>query len=296
LSSELDELGIVDQKMSFYMPLRLREHERDGYSGFEARYYSLFPSYDRDMAPAVRLQQFLLGVAYKLALQGEWTHEQIPDDPTSESERRQPFFFSAAGLPAFYVHRDSRNQLLRTILLNCKKTRPSRRHPGYVRISIRDYRRAALAFVQQTGAELADSMGMRSTLVDLASRCDDRRQEASGRLMNSVMGGSTEGAMSVEAREFNRMAEDFYRDGLRREHLREAFSHLREDLATLEKSDELRHRIRHGVRVQDPARFLQDVEPRVPADDLSLQEVAALLNLLLVLTEQDARRTAEELA
>ena len=114
LSSELDEFGIVDQRMSFYMPLRLREQQRDGYSGFEARYYSLFPSYDRDMAPAANLQQFLLALAYRLALQGEVTHEQIPDDPTSESERRQPFFFSAAGVPAFYVHRDSRNQLLRT--------------------------------------------------------------------------------------------------------------------------------------------------------------------------------------
>jgi hypothetical protein len=298
LSSELDELGIVDQRMSFYMPLRLREHGRDGYSGFEARYYSLFPSYDRDMAPAVSLQQFLLAVAYKLALQGELTHEQIPDDPTSESERRQPFFFSAAGLPAFYVHKDSRNQMLRTILLNCKKTRPSRRHPGYVRISIRDYRRAALAFLQQTGAELAESMNMKATLADLAARCDDEQQEASHRLIASVMGSPAASAMNVEAREFNRMAEDFYRDGLRREHLREAFSHLRQDYAALEKSagDELRQRIRHGVCVQEPARFLQDVEPRLPADDLSLQEIAALLNLLLLLTEQDARRTAQELA
>jgi len=298
LSSELDELGIVDQRMSFYMPLRLREHRRDGYSGFEARYHSLFPSYDRDMVPAVRLQQFLLAVAYKLALQGELTHEQVPDDPTSESERRQPFFFSAAGLPAFYVHRDSRNQLLRTILQNCKKTRPSRRHPGYVRISIGDYRKAALAFVQQVGVELAESMSMQSTLADLASRCDDKQQVASDRLVAGVMGSSAESAMTVEAREFNRMAEDFYRDKLRREHLREAFSHLREDFATLEKSEgeELRHRIRHGVRLQDPARFLQDVEPRVPADDLSLQEVAALLNLLLVFTEQDARITPQESA
>ena len=298
LSSELDELGIVDQRMSFYMPLRLREHRRNGYSGFEARYYSLFPSYDSDMAPALRLQQFLLAVAYKLALQGEFTHEQIPDDPTSESERRQPFFFSAAGLPAFYVHQDSRNQLLRAILLNCKKTRPSRRHPGYVRISIRDYRKAVLAFLQQTGAEFAESMSMQSTLLDLAHRCDDQQQAASVRLMTGVMSGSSEEAIKVEAREFNRMAEDFYRGELRREHLREAFTHLREDLAALEKSegDELRHRIRHGVRVQDPARFLQDVEPRVPTDDLSLQEVAALLNLLLVLTEQDARRSVQELA
>ena len=298
LSSELDELGIVDQRMSFYMPLRLREHGRDGYSGFEARYYSLFPSYDRDMAPALSLQQFFLALAYKLALQGEVTHEHIPDDPTSESERRQPFFFSAAGLPAFYVHRGSRNQLLRTILLNCKKTRPSRRHPGYVRISIRDYRRAVLAFVQQAGADLAETMNMQSTLADLAARCDDRRQEASNRLIDSVLGDSAENAMKVEAREFNHMAEGFYRDGLRREHLREAFSHLREDVATLDKSDcdDSMPRIRHGVRVQDPERFLQDVEPRVPSDDLSLQEVTALLNLLLVLTEQDARRTAQELS
>ncbi len=248
LSSELDELGIVDRRMSFYMPLRLRERERDGYSGFEARYYSLFPSYDHDMAPALRLQQFLLAVSYKLALQAELTHEQIPDDPTSESERRQAFFFSAAGLPAFYVHRGSRNQLLRTILLKCKKTRPSFRHPGYVRISIRDYRRAALAFVHEVGAELAESMNMQSTLADLASRCNDPQQEASNRLIDGVMGGSTKSAMKVEAREFNRMAEDFYREDLRQEHLREAFSHLREDLATLEKSerDEWRHRIRHG--------------------------------------------------
>jgi hypothetical protein len=298
LSSELDELGIVDRRMSFYMPLRLRERERDGYSGFEARYYSLFPSYDRDMAPAVSLQQFFLAVAYKLALQGELTHEQIPDDPTSESERRQPFFFSAAGLPAFYVHRDSHNQLLRTILQHCKKTRPSRRHPGYVRISIRDYRRAVLAFVREVGADLVESMSMQSTLIELASRCDDKQQEASNRLIDSVLGGSAESVLSVEAREFNRMAEDFYREGLRPEHLREAFSHLREDLATLEKSeeDESRRRIRHGVRVQDPARFLHDLEQRVPADELSLQEIAALLNLLLVLTEQDARRTAQELS
>jgi len=296
LSSELDELGIVDQRMSFYMPLRLREQQRDGYSGFEARYYSLFPSYDRDMVPALELQQFLLAFSYKLALQGEVAHELIPDDPTSESERRQPFFFSAAGLPAFYVRQDSRNQLLRTILLNCKKTRPSRRHPGYVRISIRDYRKAALAFVQQAGADLAESMDMQSTLADLAARCDDKQQQASERLVDGVMGGSTKSALDVEAREFNRMTEGFYRDALRREHLREAFSHLREDLTTLEKCEDARRQIRHGVRVQDPARFLQDVEPRVPTDDLSLQEVGALLLLLMVLTERDARRAAQELA
>jgi hypothetical protein len=297
LSSELDELGIVDQRMSFYMPVRLREQQRDGYSGFEARYYSLFPSYDRDMAPAASLQQFLLALAYRIALQGEVTHEEIPDDPTSESERRQPFFFSAAGVPAFYVHHDSRNQFLRTLLLNCKKTRPSRRHPGYFRISIRDYRRALLAYIQQTASDLAEAMNMQANLADLAARCDDKHQEASHRLLSSVLGDSTKDAMGIEAREFNRMAEDFYREELRREHLREALTHLRGDVAELERSesDNVKRCLRHGVRIQDAARFLHDVEERVLRDDLSSQEIAALLNLLVLLTEQQ-RRAAQALA
>ena len=298
LSSELDELGIVDQRMSFYVPLRLREQSRDGYCGFEARYYSLFPSYDRDMTPATNLQQFLLALAYRLAMSEEASHDDIPDDPTSESERRQPFFFAAAGVPAFYVHSHSRNQFLQTLLLKCKKTRPSRRHPGYFRVSIRDYRRALLTFIRQAAGDLIEAMDMQNTLTDLVERCNDREQEASHRLTRSAMGDAASNPMDIEARDFNRMAEDFYRQGLRREHLREALSHLNEDVAALERSgdEEVRRALRHGVRVQDAARFLHDVEPGILQDDLSSAEVAALLNLLLLLTERDRRQTAEALA
>jgi hypothetical protein len=297
LSSELDELGIVDRRMSFYMPLRLREQQRDGYSGFEARYYSLFPSYDRDMAPAASLQQFLLALAYRLALQGKVTHEEIPNDPTSESERRQPFLFSAAGVPAFYVHRDSRNQFLRMLLQNCKKTRLSRRHPGYFRISIRDYRRALLTYIGQSAGDLTEAMNMQATLADLVERCNDKEQEASRRLSRGVLGDSPKDALHIETREFNRMAEDFYRQDLRCKHLREAFIHLRQDFAELERSGspEVTQCLRHGVRIHATSRFLHDVEERVLRDDLSPQEIAALLNLLVLLTEQDCRRTAKTL-
>jgi hypothetical protein len=286
LSSELDQLGIVDQRMSFYMPLRLREHARDGYSGFEARYYSLFASYDRDMAPATCLQQFLLALAYRLALQGEVTHEDIPDDATSESERRQPFFFSAAELPAFYVRHDSRNQFLRTILRNCKKTRTSRRHPGYFRVSMNDYRRALLDYLRQSASDLAGAMNVESVLADLAVRCDDETQGVSYRLLAGITGDAAGDAMNIEALEFNRMAEGFYRGGLRRQHLREALSHLREDLVALERSDrdEVRACLRHGVRLQHPARVLRDIEERVLNDELSPDEITALLNLLVLLS------------
>ena len=158
LASELDEMGVVDRRMSFYMPLRLREFGCMGFSGFEARYYSLFPSYTRDLAPAIDLQQLLLRLAYQLAVSEAITAEQIPDDPTSESERRQPFFFAAAGLPAFYVHKNSRNQLLRSILRHCTKTRSSWRHPDYLRVSIRDYRAALLAYLEETAQDAIDTL------------------------------------------------------------------------------------------------------------------------------------------
>ncbi len=294
LSSELDELGIVDQRMSFYMPVRLREHARQGYSGFEARYYSLFPSYDRDMAPAVNLQQFLLAMAYRMALEGEIEHEQIPDDATSESERRQPFFFAAAGVPAFYVHRDSRNQFLRDILAYCKNIRPSRRHAGYARVPIQEYRRALLSYIQRTATGLADAMNMQPVLEDVAERCEDDDLHASRRLLQGILAESGKHAMRVEARDFNRMAEEFYREPLRKQHLREALLHLREDVAELERSacSETKAYMRHGVRLQDAGRFLNGVEERALNEELSLHELSALLNLLILLVSHDRKLEA----
>ncbi len=159
------------ERMSFYMPLRLREFGSMGFSGFEARYYSLFPSYHGDMAPAVDLQQLLLMVAYQLALEGSGQANDIPDDPTSESERRQPFFFAAAGLPAFYVHKQSRNEMLGQILRHCKRTRSSWRHPDYLRVSDSRLPRGAvgMAGTECAGAAIAAAQA-ESNIIELRFR------------------------------------------------------------------------------------------------------------------------------
>ena len=173
------------------MPLRLREHGRHGYAGFEARYYSLFPTYGHDMAAAVNLQQFLLALSYQMALRGDITHQQIPDDPNSESERRQPFFFSAAGLPAFYVQKDSRNGLLRRhlALLQEIASQPassgicahfhSRLSPGSAGFCAQDRRR-----VDRGDGHAADAGRPRHTLRRASAggrREDDRRHHRQSR-------------------------------------------------------------------------------------------------------------------
>ena len=299
LVAELDELGVVDKRLAFYMPLRLREFGRMGFSGFEGRYYSLFPTFGRDMAPAADLQQLLLMVAYRLALDGSVPAEEIPDDPTSESERRQPFFFAAAGLPAFYVHKKTRNGLLRQILGYCKKTRSSWRHPEYLRVSIRDYREALMSWLEANARDVIDDAGAKLNLIELRFRLADRQQKVHRRIIDGIM--QEEGRsnpMHMRAREFNRLAEQYYRETLRRGSLREAFEMLREDVAKLERSHspDLAAMVRHGVRVQDPARFLDSICERLVSDELTAQELACVLNLLLLLSaaEQDpsAKRCA----
>jgi hypothetical protein len=158
-----------------------------------------------------------------------------------------------------------------------------------MRVSLRDFRRALLLYIRRTAADLLEALEVTDIMADLAARCEDDRLKASGQLLDCIVAGSAEGAMHTDAREFNCRAEQFYREGLRREHLREGLAHLRDDLAELERDErpEIRGHLRHGVRLQDPARILRDIEPRLLSDDLSLHELSALLNLIVLLTLRD---------
>ena len=294
LVAELDQLGIVDRRLAFYMPLRLREFSRMGFSGFEGRYYSLFPTFGRDMALATSLQQMLLMTAYQFALDGSIRAEDIPDDPTSESERRQPFFFAAAGLPAFYVHKRSRNELLKKILRHCGSTRSSLRHPDYLRVPISDFRGALLAWLTENARETIAQAQAELVMVELRFWLADKTQQAHSRLVSGIMEQSgARDALKLSSREFNRLAEHHYRETLRRENLREAFEQLREDAQALAKSEhpDLGAIVRHSVRVQDPVRFLDSIGERLVADRLTEQEAAAVLNLLLLLSSLEGERS-----
>jgi hypothetical protein len=295
LASELEELGVLDQRLSFYMPLRLREFACMGFSGFEGRYYSLFPSYHRDMAPAADLQQFLLMLCFQLVLNATITAVDIPDDPTSESERRQPFFFAAAGLPAFYLHKNSRNQLLREVLGHCKKIRSSHRHPGYLRVPIRDYREGLVAWIRMKAREAIELFNAEPLLTELYDRLANPDFQASEQIAEGILGESrSSNPLQWKAREFNLRAEQHYRDELRCEHLREAFQDLCEDVeASQNANSDFPYMLRHGVRLQDPMRFLGGIEERLVRDELSVQEITLVLNLLLILIAQDECRSQE---
>ena len=296
LKSDLTDLGVFDTKMSLYLLYRLREFAAIGFTGFEGRHYSLFESLAQDLSRAVDLQALVTALAIKYQAQGKLTHRHIPDDPFIESERRQIFFDAAIGIPTFFVRRDTSNQLLLEILKRTTKTRPSRRYQGFLRVHNEDYRQALLKTLVEDGADLIEMFGLEETLVNLRARLDDPANHSTiGKLIRGITGSAIcNSPMLMNADDFNRQAEHFYRTRLREHHLSEALAELTEDLRKLESTelcldDEIKlamHQLSYGRRVSGTVEQLQR---KIITDQAKEVEIKMLINLTLLVIRQDMR-------
>lgn len=233
LKAALAAQGLYSADMSVYAPYRLRERARMGFSGFEGRHYSLFPSFADDLAPAAALQALITALAYRYVATGALTHAHIPDDPDTESERRQLLFAAAAGLPVVYVRRATRNRLLRAVLGRTARTRVSKRHPQYFKVWLDDYRQALAGLLAADGAPLLDA-GAAAALADLRARlAQPAERSAAGALTRAVLEPlGARSAMDVDAAGFNAGAERFYRDTLRQRQLAEGIESFARELGT----------------------------------------------------------------
>lgn len=295
LKRDLADLGVFDSKMSLYVLYRLREFERMGFTGFEGRYYSLFESLTEDLGRATDLQALITALAFKYQAWGRLTHAEIPDKPFVESERRQIFFGAAIGIPTFFVHHDSPNALLRAILTRTKRTRPSRRYPGFLRIYQEDYRRALLETLREDAADLIEMFHLEETMSELEARLNDPAQlSAAGKLMRGILDDNKQTSpMQVRAEDFNLQAERYYRDTLRRRHLAEAFALLREDLRAPAFQAEFGKVL--SVSGADAAGLSESFQSRVIRDETTEDELRRLINCLLASLCCDFR-LAERLA
>ena len=222
LKAALAAHGLYSPDMAVYAPYRLRERARMGFSGFEGRHHSLFASFNDDLAPAATLQALITALAYCYVASGEMTHAHVPDDPDTESERRQLLFAAAAGLPVAYVRRATRNRFLLKVLAQTQRTRTSRRHPQYFKVWIDDYRQALARVLAADGASLLDAEAA-SGLADLRARlARPLERSVVGVLTRAVLGElGARNVMDTDAAAFNAAAERHYRDTLRRRQLSE---------------------------------------------------------------------------
>ena len=286
LLDDLDHLGVFDARMALYRLYRMRDYASMGYSGFEGRCYSLFENFSNDMRHAVNLQLLVTALAYRWAVSGRITHDDVPDRPVIESERRQVFFCTAIDLPTFYIDSRSRNSLLRQIVAAARHTRSSRRYPGRTRCLTAEYRRSLAALLETEAADLIETMGLGETMRDLRARLDDpETSSASGKLTSAVLAeAGASKPLDLAADEFNSAAERTYRGKLRLQKLAEAWNEYLAAVPALEADprSDVRQALRSVLESRTLTDYLKTVSQDLLTERLPPEELRRVLHLLLI--------------
>lgn len=298
LKEDLAEMGITDRQMSLYLFLKPREFATIGFSGVEGRHYSMFESFGRDLGQATSLQTLIIAFAYQLIATGAVTHADIPDDPVTESERRQIFFGTAINLPTFFVKADTPNRFLRGILARTRQIRSSSRYPGYLRIYHAEYRRALVQMLREEATGLIESFRLGTMLDDLGLRLDFPGECAtSGRLTKGILEQvNATHPMKVEAGEFNRAAETYYRETLAQKLFEESLDYFVRDLERLDrvaylKEPSIRAALDHAAGAQGAGAFLDRIRADLLDDRLDLETMRKLIYLVIFTIHRDQLRS-----
>jgi hypothetical protein len=282
--------------MSLYLFNKLREFAVMGFSGFEGRSYSLFFSLEEDMAGAADLQNLLNALAFKYIAEESVTHAHIPDDPFIESERRQIIFGQAVGIPTFFIRQDTENLFMRRIVEKTQKVRPSRRYSGYLRVYHREYCRALVRIIKEDAADLIEVLQMSETIADLEKRLEDpEHHSAQGKLTRAILEKSKASSpMKMQAADFNRTAENYYRTDLRKSHAMEGVGFLEEDLGRIASTACIeRQSVRNILRSINKDRPVSECFRQVLSDENASPELLQKLISILLLAIGFDRREAE---
>ncbi|MFN2353093.1 MAG: hypothetical protein ABR512_01030 [Desulfopila sp.] len=285
LKEELTEMGVFDSRMSIYLLYRQRLKAASGYAGFEGRSYSLFHSLRDDMAEAVDMQNLITALAYKYILQEKIRHNDIPDTPSTESERRQIFFASAIGIPTFYIRADSDNGFLRKILEHVNSIRRSNRYRGYLRVNSNDYKLALLQVLRQDGGRLVTTSKIEDGLDALENRLRGRTPSALNKILQGV--GKQlphhRKPLNVAAHDFNATTEKYYRGELKKHHMEEGLDVLLQDCRDLAQKSDVDCRTLADLPAGiDAEEFIARHRQSIPAETADSATLRKLLHICLV--------------
>jgi hypothetical protein len=298
LLSDLKDLGIFHPQMPLYLLYRIRKYADMGFSGFEGRFYSTFYSITDDMGCATGLQAFMNALAYKYILLNEITHEDIPDIPFVESERRQIFFGTAIGIPTFYIHKTTPNIFMRKILKKTHGIRNSRRYPGFLRVKNIAYRRALIEIIKEDGKNLIEVLNLRETITNLEMRVEKPAiYSAGGKLQKGIQEhAGISDPFKLSGMEFNSAMESYYRNDLRKAHIEEALKLLREDFRKLDmwalfRDNAYKDALKNILHTQSASEFLEKTAKGIVQDTLSVETLRRLIHLIIVNIHADQKQS-----
>lgn len=301
LKDDLSSMGIFDSSMSAYLLCKLRPYSHLGFSGFEGRHYSVFKDMSLDMTHAVNLQLLIICLAYQYVIQGKVSHNQIPDNPFIESERRQVFFSSAIGLPTFFVRKNSRNQFLQDVLSDTHMTRESRRYNGFIRVQVQHYLSALVRKLKKDGEGVIQDMGFKDTIKDLEARLScPEKYSTSGKLTSAILQTTgTKSAMKLKANEFNSTAEKYYREGLRKENMKEAMEVLESYVGELDSMQSWRRgeyntSLMNILQGKDARDFVTKAKKDLSWNRLSQPNLIRLVQLTLLVIDKNKKNSVHQ--
>lgn len=296
LKQDLSQMGVFDTRMPLYQLVRMRSFSNMGFSGFEHRYHSIFENILTDMGGALDLQNLITTLAYHYIFSGQVTHATIPDTPHVESERRQIFFGSAINLPTFYVKDNTGNLFLKKIISQVHKTRPSRRYPGYTRVHRMEYLKALVNIIHIDGRELVAQQRMKGVLSDLMARLHAPDLfSANGRLVNDILGDTRKTSpMQLRGDTFNRKAENYYIDQLKKKHMDQGVTILQEALTRLDlwadsRDPDCREAISNILGETDLLRFIKSIKAPFLERRLSQEQLKQLIYLIILYVDRETR-------
>jgi len=295
LKRDLVSMGIFDSSMSVYTLYRLRTLAKNGYTGFEGRYYSLFASLNQDFSHSVNLQILITALAYKYILNGGITHRCIPDSPEIESERRQILFGSSIGIPVFYVRKNNRNMFMAEILKHTSGCRNSSRYQGYTRVYINEYQKGLVRLLRRDGADLIESLGIEETIKDLELRVNRPDiYSASAKITEGVLDLSGHrSALKMKADEFNLCAEKYYREKLRGKHMGESLEIFLKSAVDIDRKydslpQDIRSALGNVLGFKGAADFVESHRGELMNGTIPVLFLRSAIHLLLVLIKSDS--------
>ncbi|MBN1501588.1 MAG: hypothetical protein JW982_15630 [Spirochaetes bacterium] len=224
----LHNAGIFDRKMSLYLLFKLREFGKNGFTGFEARFHSLFRNFSSDMKFAADLQILLQMLAYRYISEMKIRHYDILSDPFTESERRYSFFSSAVGIRILNFKIDSNSFMQKRILSNANGLKKSARYKGFYKISHQNYLRALVKTIEKDGEDIIAGYGFQTVINDLKERIDMPEKYSSvSKITRAVVKNyGKRKYFNYTADRFNMDVEKYYRENLKTEHLSEGMDVL----------------------------------------------------------------------
>ena len=293
LKTELEMQGVFDKKMSLYLFYRQRRSLINGFSGFEGRHYSQFASLLDDMSHAVSLQCLLTSLAMRYVLSGMVTHDDIPDSPFVESERRQIFFGAAIGIPTFFVKKDTQNRFLLSIVSGAKKTRSSARYSGYIRVHNVEYLKSLLNIMKRDAPDLIEQSGMNETIRDLTNRIENPFMcSCASRLKNGIL--QSAGVLSpfeLKADEFNQAAEEYYKNRLRLQHIDEAVQVMEKSFLKMQRNPEYRESLNMLFKVSSWPVFLSSARDNLHKQGYNHEPYIKIIHTILHIIEYERRES-----